>query len=42
MNLVAAIANDTNADSRQIAASFQELLAMARNLEESAAQFKVS
>ena len=41
MKQVAAIANDTSADSRQISAAFNQLLSMAQDLQVSAAQFKV-
>jgi methyl-accepting chemotaxis protein PixJ len=41
MTDVAAIANKTSEDSIEISASFQELLAMAQNLQASADQFKV-
>ncbi len=41
MTEVAAIANKTSADSLEISTSFNELLAMAQNLQASADQFKV-
>lgn len=41
MNQVATIANETSEDSLEISASFQELLAMANELQASVGQFKV-
>ena len=42
MGKVAGIANDTSSESMQISAAFQELLAMARDLQANVAKFKVS
>jgi len=42
MGQVAGIANDTSTDSMKISASFQELLAMARDLQANIARFKVN
>lgn len=41
MGQVAGIANDTSSDSLKISASFQELLAMAQDLQDNVAKFKV-
>ncbi|RMF22797.1 MAG: GAF domain-containing protein, partial [Cyanobacteria bacterium J083] len=41
VNQVAEIANTTSQDSNNISASFQELLAMAENLQNSVSQFKI-
>jgi methyl-accepting chemotaxis protein PixJ len=42
MTEVAAIANKTSEDSKDISTSFKELLAMAQNLQRHADQFKVN